>query len=147
MKVIIPIFIDDISLAGRSVVSIKAIIAELATHFKLRDLEPTSYLLGIEITRNRPLRSLSLSQCQYIVNTLSTFSMLDCNSVSTPIDPGLSLLSADAPQTSEETQEMSTIPYINAVGSLMYLSTCTRPDISYTVHKLARFNTNPGMAH
>ena len=62
VKVIIPIFIDDITLAGRSVASIKAIIAELATHFKLRDLGPTSYLLGIEITRNRPLRFLSLSQ-------------------------------------------------------------------------------------
>ena len=73
--------------------------------------------------------------------------MLDCNPVSTPMDPGLSLSSADMPQTSEEKLEISTIPYINAVGSLMYLSTCTRPDIFYTVHKLARFNTNPGMAH
>ena len=147
INVIIPIFIDDITLAGHSVASIRAIIAELATHFKLRDLEPTSYLLGIEITSNHPLRSLSLSQCQYIVNTLSTFSMLDCNSVSTSMDPGLFLSSADAPQILEEKQEMSTIPYINAVGPLMYLSTCTRPDIFYTVHKLARFNTNPGMAH
>ena len=63
------------------------------------------------------------------------------------MDPGLFLSSADAPRTSEEKQEMSTIPYINAVDSLMYLSTCTRPDISYMVHKLARFNTNPGIAH
>ena len=52
VRVIIPIFIDDITLAGRSVASIKAVIAELATHFKLRDLGPSSYLLGIEITRN-----------------------------------------------------------------------------------------------
>ena len=147
VKVIIPIFIDNITLAGRSVASIKAIIAELATHFKLRDLEPTLYLLGIEITRNHPLHSLSLFQRQYIVNTLFTFSMLDCNPVSTLMDPGLFLSFADAPQTSEEKLEMSIIPYINAVDSLMYLSTCTRPDISYTVHKLARFNTNPGMAH
>ncbi|KAJ3474117.1 hypothetical protein NLI96_g12642 [Meripilus lineatus] len=147
VRVIIPIFIDDITLAGRSVASIKAVIAELATHFKLRDLGPSSYLLGIEITRNRSLRSLSLSQRQYIINTLTTFSMFDCNPVSTPMDPGLSLSAADGPQTDSERQEMSTIPYINAVGALMYLSTCIRPDISYTVHKLARFNTNPGMAH
>ena len=75
--------------------------------------------MSIEITRNCPLHSLSLFQCQYIVNTLSTFSMLDCNPVSTPMDPGLSLSSADAPQTSEEKLEISTIPYINAVSSSM----------------------------
>ena len=42
---------------------------------------------------------------------------------------------------------MENIPYINAVGSLMYLATMTRPDIAYTVEVLARFNSNPGMAH
>jgi hypothetical protein len=42
---------------------------------------------------------------------------------------------------------MENIPYINAVGSLMYLATMTRPDIAYTVGVLARFNSNPGMAH
>lgn len=42
---------------------------------------------------------------------------------------------------------MTTVPYINAVGSLMYLATSTRPDIAYTVSTLARFNHNPGMVH
>lgn len=42
---------------------------------------------------------------------------------------------------------MSKVPYINAVGALMYLATCTRPDIAYTVSKLAQFNTNPGRQH
>ena len=63
VKVTILIFIDNITLAGHSVASIKAIIAELATYFKLQDLGPISYLLDIEITRNRPPRSLSLFQC------------------------------------------------------------------------------------
>ena len=42
---------------------------------------------------------------------------------------------------------MSSIPYINAVGALMYLAVATRPDIAHTVSVLSRFNTNPGMAH
>jgi hypothetical protein len=42
---------------------------------------------------------------------------------------------------------MKDIPYIHAVGSLMYLAVATRPDIAYTVGVLARFNHNPGKAH
>ena len=42
---------------------------------------------------------------------------------------------------------MRSVPYLSAVGSLMYLATCTRPDIAFTVSVLARFNANPGRAH
>ena len=42
---------------------------------------------------------------------------------------------------------MQSVPYLQAVGALMYLAVATRPDISYTVGVLARFSKNPGMAH
>ena len=42
---------------------------------------------------------------------------------------------------------MDKVPYLGAVGSLMYLATCTRPDIAYAVSVLARFNASPGKAH
>lgn len=42
---------------------------------------------------------------------------------------------------------MSKVPYLNAVGALMYLATSTRPDIAYSVGVLARYNSNPGIAH
>jgi hypothetical protein len=38
-------------------------------------------------------------------------------------------------------------PYISAVGSLLYLATSTRPDISYAVGVLSHFTSNPGPAH
>ena len=42
---------------------------------------------------------------------------------------------------------MMKVPYLSAVGSLMYLAICSRPDIAYTVSLLAQFNSNPGKAH
>jgi hypothetical protein len=63
------------------------------------------------------------------------------------MEPGLHLTKSMCPTTSEEVAEMKKIPYLNAVGALMYLATTTRPDIAYTVGILARFNCNPGMAH
>ena len=42
---------------------------------------------------------------------------------------------------------MKGIPYVSAVGALLYLATATRPDIAYTVSTLCRFNSNPGMEH
>ena len=42
---------------------------------------------------------------------------------------------------------MKNIPYEYAVGSLLYAQTCTRPDISFAVAMLGRYQSNPGMEH
>ena len=42
---------------------------------------------------------------------------------------------------------MEGIPYASAVGSLMYTQTCTRPDISFVVGILGRYQSNSGMDH
>lgn len=52
-----------------------------------------------------------------------------------------------SPTDPKDIAEMHTVPYLQAVGALMYLATATRPDIAYAVGVLARFNKNPGMAH
>jgi hypothetical protein len=52
-----------------------------------------------------------------------------------------------SPSTPEEVEYMKTVPYINAVGALMYLAIVTRADIAYTVGVLCRFMANPGVNH
>jgi hypothetical protein len=37
--------------------------------------------------------------------------------------------------------------YSQMIGSLMYLASATRPDISFAVSKLSRFTSNPGDDH
>ena len=57
--------------------------------------------------------------------------MADCKPVSTPMNPGLKLCSKQCPQSPDEKEEMTNIPYINAVGSLLYLAILTHLDIAY----------------
>ena len=42
---------------------------------------------------------------------------------------------------------MSRVPYVSAVGSLLYAMLCTRPDICYAVGIVSRFQSNPGFDH
>ena len=42
---------------------------------------------------------------------------------------------------------MSMIPYASAIGSIMYGMLCTRPDISYALSVMSRFQSDPGMGH
>jgi len=63
------------------------------------------------------------------------------------MDPGIKLSSAMSPTTPEETAAMKNVPYMSAVGSIMYLSVATHPDIAYAVGVQCHFNQNPGMAH
>jgi hypothetical protein len=52
-----------------------------------------------------------------------------------------------SPQNATEAAEMRQYPYISVVGSLIYLALTTRQDIAYAAGALARFNSNPGLAH
>ena len=73
--------------------------------------------------------------------------MADSRPVSTPLSKSDTLSKEDCPQTPEDLEYMKSVPYLSAVGSLMYLSVGTRPDISFAVGALSRFNANPGKAH
>ena len=46
-----------------------------------------------------------------------------------------------------EMEQMKKIPYASVVGSLMYAQTCTRPDISFAVGMLGRYQSDPGFEH
>ena len=61
---------DDITISAPTDAEADKVVAELAEHFELWNLGGTSFLLGIEITRDRSKRFLSLSQRQYIIDML-----------------------------------------------------------------------------
>ena len=74
--------------------------------------------------------------------------MENCSAGIVPIQKGDSFSELDqCPKSELEKEQMKSIPYASIVGSLMYAQTCTRPDISFAVGMLGRFQSNPGMEH
>lgn len=146
-RIIIPVFVDDMTIAAKDKSSIAWVKSELAKRFKLHDLGPTSWLLGVQIQRDRTKRTVTLSQRQYILDMLKHYNMSDATPVHTPMNPGIKLSTSMCPTSQEEKDAMSRVPYANAVGALMWLAVATRPDIAYAVGVLARFNSNPGRQH
>jgi hypothetical protein len=147
VRVIVPVWVDDMTFVGKDKAKIDAIISQLEKHFKLRRLGGIDFLLGVKVDRDRHNRTIQLSQRQYILDMLERYGFSTCSPVSTPMNPGTVLSDAQCPNSPEEVQAMRTVPYISAVGSLIYLAIATRPDIAYTVGVLARFNTKYGKAH
>eukprot|EP00253_Pinus_taeda_P005362 PITA_05362 len=68
----------------------------------------------------------------------------DSKLVNVPIPVGVKLSVEPCPKTQEEEENMSRVPYVSAVGSLMYVMVCTRPNIAHAVELLNRFMSKPG---
>jgi hypothetical protein len=81
--------------------------------------------------------AFALSQRQCLLNVLQRFGVEDCKPCAIPCVPKKSI--------DEASTDMSytTFPFRDAVGSLLYLATHTRPDISITVGTLGRAMAAP----
>ena len=51
------------------------------------------------------------------------------------------------PQEEDEETLGPKVPYFSAIGALMYLANCTRPDIAFAVNLLARYSSAPTQRH
>ena len=144
--VYIALYVDDLFIVGMKLVNIDVVKQGLGKEFKMKDLGVARFLLGIEIRRQEN-GDVLLVQERYARDVISRFNMEGCKPVSTPLDLGCRLDSAQQPITDVDREQMISIPYRSAIGSLMYLSTCTRPDIAAAVSELSKFSQNPGIAH
>ncbi|XP_047328226.1 secreted RxLR effector protein 161-like [Impatiens glandulifera] len=67
--------------------------------------------------------------------------------IDTPNASNAHLSVAFAPKSSQEKEYMSHVPYASAMGSLMYVMVCTRPDLAHAVSVVSRFMGDPGKEH
>ncbi|CAI7880590.1 unnamed protein product [Closterium sp. NIES-54] len=90
--------------------------------------------LGLQITRDRAQRTITLTQSHMVQQVLQRFDFTYSSPQATPLSTRHSLSALP----SDESVEPSG-PYPELVGCLMYLMTCTRPDLAYPLSILARY--------
>ena len=141
------LYVDDILLASSDLGLLHETKRMLSNNFDMKDLGEASFVLGIEIHRNRSCRLLGLSQRAYVDRVLERFSMQLCKPGIAPVCKGDKLSLAQCPQSDIEKAQMKNIPYASALGSIMYAQVCTRPDIAFATGLLGRYQSNPGHDH
>ncbi|CAI7786099.1 unnamed protein product [Closterium sp. NIES-54] len=128
------VYVDDLVFATADTEALAHVKSELKKRHTCIDLgELTSYL-GLRITRDRAQRTITLTQSHMVQQVLQRFGFMYSSPQSTPLPTGHSL---SAPPSDESIEPSG--PYPELVGCLMYLMTCTRPDLAYPLSILARY--------
>ena len=144
--VIIAIYVDDLNLVGTTATCNHA-IQLLTNKFKLKKLSKTTFCLGLQLS-HLPGGAIFLHQTTYTRKLLRRFGMDKSNPLSIPmIGRSKNLDDPYTPCEEEEEEYHDRGQYLAAVGALLYLSTYTRPDISFDVSILARHNQRPSVRH
>lgn len=139
---LVAVYVDDILILGKNKPQIQHLKTQLHQRFRMTDLGPVHMYLGMQIIRDRANRTIRINQQKYIRVILQRFQMEDCNAVSTPMETGLKLCKRVDPATPNEIRE-----YQRLIGCLEYAACATRPDITFAVHTLAQFASNPDPVH
>lgn len=134
-------YVDDILVITADTTLLTATKARIQQKFEARDLGNATYFLGMDIIRNRINRTITLAQTRLTADILSKHNMMEAKTLSVPLSPATKLTSDGEPL------DLGNHGYSQLVGSLMYLSTCTRPDISQAVGGLARYMAKPTVTH
>jgi hypothetical protein len=128
--IIVAIYVDDNFIIGfkKEINKLKEV---LKSAFKMEDLGEISYIIGIRVDRNN--LKLELSQEAFIDSLLDKFNMTQSKPITTPLPINIP---SNTPDSQQPFKDINL--YQQLIGSLNYLSTKTRPDITFSVSVLSR---------
>ncbi|CAI7743443.1 unnamed protein product [Closterium sp. NIES-53] len=128
------VYVNDLVFATADIEALALVKSELQKRHTCTDPgELTSYL-GLQIIRDRARRTITLTQSHMVQQVLQRFGFTWSLAQATPLATRHSL---SAPPLDESVEPSG--PYPELVGCLMYLITCTHPDLAYPLGLLARY--------
>jgi hypothetical protein len=113
----------------------------------MKDLGKTKFCLGLQIEHFQ--NGILVHQSTYTEKVLKHFYMEKAHPLSTPMVVRSLDVKKDHFRPREDDEEIlgPEVPYLSAIGALMYLANCTRPDIAFSVNLLARYSSAPTRRH
>ncbi|CAI7884229.1 unnamed protein product, partial [Closterium sp. NIES-53] len=133
------VYVDDLVFATVDTEALTLVKSELQKRHTCTDLGELRSYLGLQITRDRARRTITLTQSHMVHQVLQHFSF----QFSSPHPTSQCTSQSLSAPTSDESLEPSGL-YLELVGCLMYLMTCTRPDLAYPLSLLACY-VAPGL--
>ncbi|CAI7808824.1 unnamed protein product [Closterium sp. NIES-53] len=128
------VYVDDLVFATADTAGLTHVNSELQKRHTCTDLDELRSYLGLQITRDRARRTITLTQSHMVQQVLQRFNFMYSSPQATPLSTRHSLSALP----SDESIDPSGL-YPELVGCLMYLMTCTRPDLAYPLSILARY--------
>src|SRR6185312_9477723 len=136
--VILCLYVDVILIFGTNIDVINEVKSFLSKSFDTKDLGEADVILNIKLIKVE--NEITGSQSYYVEKDLSHFDYIDKKPSPTPYDPSVML-------RKNRKIAKDQLRYSQIIGSLMYLASATRHDISFAVSKLSRFVSNLGTDH
>ncbi|CAI7911949.1 unnamed protein product [Closterium sp. NIES-54] len=128
------VYVDDFVFATADIEALALVKSEMQKRHTCTDLGELRSYFGLQITRDRARCTITLTRSHMVQQVLQRFGFRYSSPQSTPLPTGHSL---SAPPSDESVEPSG--PYPELVGYLMYLMTCTRPDLAYPLSILARY--------
>ncbi|CAI7852286.1 unnamed protein product [Closterium sp. NIES-53] len=128
------VYVDDLVFATADTAGLAHMKSELQKRHTCTDLGELRIYLGLQITRDRARRTITLTQSHMVQQVLQRFDFTYSSPQATPLSTRHSLSALPSDESVE-----SSGPYPELVGCLMYLMTCTRPNLAYPLSILARY--------
>jgi hypothetical protein len=136
--VILCLYVDDILIFGTNLDVINEVKTFLCQSFDMKDMDDADVILNIKLIKGE--NRITLMQSHYVEKVQSCFGNKDSKPSSTPYDHSLVL-------RKNKRIGRDQLRYSQMIGSLVYLASASRTDISFAVSKLSRFTSNPGNDH
>lgn len=132
---IVALYVDDILTVSHKTEIRNNFVDKLSKRFKLTDGGEAKWFLGMRITRNQI--GYRIDQRNYFENILKRFDMENCRMHTKPA------VTDDKNLDRESEADFNQTKYLELVGSLIYASVISRPDIAFAVGKAGRYMSNP----
>jgi hypothetical protein len=136
---------DDVLGVSSSEAESRRVVDEFAAKWDLKEVD-VALLLGLTVEKLSD-GSISISQTQYFQKVLEHFGFQDLPPLSTPFPPGYQIHAAPSPLSPDDAAFMRDKPFRPILGTLVWGSSGTRPDLSYACCALGHVQSNPAPEH